>query len=425
LQARPAKLHLSYHDIYDAAKRSLLPEPVILYHRAMFARRTGWNLAKNRFTEALERHHQSGRACLDLSASNPPRVGLQPPLQPLLQAFMNPASLDYDPQPRGLLSARQAVARYYADLGAPIDPEHLLLTTSTSEGYSFTFRLLCDPGDEVLVPEPSYPLFEFLADIQDVRLVPYELVYDHGWQIDFHSLEKSISPRSRAVILVNPNNPTGSYVHAAEREQLNALCAARELALIVDEVFFDFPLAVDRPITFARNESALTFTLSGLSKIAGLPQMKVAWIATTGPDAVAQPALERLEVIADTYLSMNAPIQHAIPDLLQHGAQFRARLSERLCANLAELDRQLQQPKLCSRLQVEGGWYAILRVPVTQSDEALAIALLEQKDVLVHPGHFFNFHSDGYLILSLMTPNEIFADGVRRVLAFITSACAP
>lgn len=384
----------------------------------MFAGRTQWNLSKNAFTEACERHQRSGREPLDLTASNPTQAGLKPSPE-LLNAFAQPQALEYDPQPLGLLSARQAVLKYYETLGARLTPEQLLLTTGTSEGYSFVFRLLCDPGDEVLIPAPSYPLFEFLADIQDVRLVPYELVYDHGWQIDFHTLRKSLAARSRAIMLVNPNNPTGSYVKAAEREELNLLCRERELALVVDEVFFDFNLSGHPHETFAQNDQALTFTLSGLSKIAGLPQMKVAWLATTGPDALTQPALARLEVIADTYLSMNAPIQRAIPELLAQRVDFQSRLMARLRVNLAELDHQLAQHKLCSRLDVEGGWYATLRVPVTRSDETLAIELLEGKDVLVHPGHFFNFRSDGYLVLSLMTPPDVFAAGLERLLELV------
>lgn len=387
----------------------------------MFARRTGWNLEKNPFTLALEGHQRAGREWLDLTASNPTRVGLRAE-SGILRSLSKLESLDYDPQPRGLLRAREAVAEYYHGLGAEVRPEQVILTTSTSEAYSFIFRLLCDPEDEVLIPTPSYPLFEFLAEIQDVRLVPYELIYDHGWQVDFHSLAKSITSRSRAIILVNPNNPTGSYVKAREREELNRLCSERELALVVDEVFFDFNLSQEKFESFARNQAALTFTLSGLSKIAGLPQMKVAWLATTGPRDLAETALERLEVISDTYLSMNAPIQHAIPELLAQRVEFQQKLMARLHANLAELDRQLAGQKLCSRLEVEGGWYATLRVPVTRTDEELAIELLEKKDVLVHPGHFFDFHADGYLILSLMTEEAIFAEGVKRTLDYLAES---
>jgi len=388
----------------------------------MFARRTAWNLQKNLFTLAIERHQRSGRALLDLTASNPTRAGLVPDGE-ILQVLASAEALDYDPQPRGLLPARQAIVEYHRGMEVQLDPQRIILTTSTSEAYSFAFRLLCDPDDEVLIPTPSYPLFEFLAGIQDVRLHPYELIYDHGWQIDFHALERLITPLTRAIILVNPNNPTGSYVKAHEREQLNRLCHEYDLAIIADEVFFDFNLSAEQYESFAANRGALTFTLSGLSKIAGLPQMKVAWIAASGPEELVADALERLEVIADTYLSMNTPIQHATPLLLEQRVLFQQRLMQRLRANLSELDRQLSEQKLCSRLQVEAGWYATLRVPVMRSDEELAIELLEKRDVLLHPGHFFDFHSDGYLILSLMTPEPTFRDGVARTLDYLAE-CA-
>jgi aspartate/methionine/tyrosine aminotransferase len=382
----------------------------------MFSRRTRWDLETNPFTLAVQEHQRSGRHLFDLSASNPTRVGLQYDSAAILGALANPDALSYDPQPRGLLSARKAVSAYYSDLDVSLATDNLVLTTSTSEAYSFVFRLLCDPDDEVLIPVPSYPLFEYLAQIQDVKLVPYELVYDHGWQIDFHSMRQALSPRTRAVILVNPNNPTGSFVSSGERQELNAICRENSLALLADEVFFDFNLAGKPFQSFAANRDVLTFTLSGLSKIAGLPQVKVAWIATSGPDELVAASLERLEVIADTYLSMNAPVQHAISDLLIQRRVFQTQLMQRLKANLAELDRQLASQQLINRLDVEGGWYATLRVPALRPDEQLAIELLRNKDVLVHPGHFFDFGFDGYLIISLLTLEAEFAEGVRRVL---------
>ena len=291
----------------------------------------------------------------------------------------------------------------------------MLLTTSTSEGYSYLFRLLCNPGDEVLVPKPSYPLFEFLADLQDVKLVPYPLIYDHGWFVDFASMRKSASERTRAVVVVHPNNPTGSYASAQEREELNRFCCEREAALIVDEVFLDYEME-GKHGSFVTNANAMTFTLSGISKISGLPQMKMAWIAASGPQRERDGALERLEVIADTYLSMNAPVQLAAPVLLDARKTIQSQLQARVRANLADLDRQLASQKNCARLQVEGGWYAVLRVPVTRSDEDLAIALLRECSVLVHPGHFYDFANDGYLVLSLITPEEEFRRGIERTL---------
>ena len=386
---------------------------------SMFSRRTRWNLETNAFSLAIQEHQRSGRELLDLSASNATAVGLQFDRAAILKALSNDEALRYDPQPRGLPVARDAVSKYYRELGVELPPDRLVLTTSTSEAYSYVLRLLCDPDDEVLIPTPSYPLFEYLAQIQDVKLVPYELVYDHGWQIDFHSLQQAATARTRAVILVNPNNPTGSYVNVNELAQLNDFCREKSLAVLADEVFFDFNLSRQSFPSFAGNKEVLTFTLSGLSKISGLPQMKVAWLAVSGPDELVAPSLERLEVIADTYLSMNAPIQHAVPELLEQRRSFQSQLTERLHANLAELDRQLSAQTLCRRLHVDGGWYATLRVPVTRTDEQLAIELLQQKDVLVHPGHFFDFGFDGYLILSLMTPEHTFAEGLRRLLSYL------
>ena len=385
----------------------------------MFSSRTNWPLAPNRLSTALEKHRASGRELLDLTASNPTNIGLRYDAQAILAALSNPNALEYRPDARGMRIARDVVSAYYRERGAHIDPERLVLTTSTSEGYSFVFRLLCDPGDEVLVPVPSYPLFEFLADIQDVRLRPYPLFYDHGWHLDVHALTTAAGERTRAIMLVHPNNPTGSYVKPAEAEQLRAICAQRGLALVVDEVFLDFVHDGHAGATLSQNSGALTFTLSGLSKIAGLPQMKFAWIAVSGPEDLARQAMARLEVIADTYLSTNAPIQLAAPVLFAQRHDFHRQLMARIRANLAELDRQLAAQKACARLRIEAGWYAVLRVPATRSDEDLVIELLEQKSVLVHPGHFYDFPADGYLVLSLIAREEEFREGVKRLLGYI------
>ena len=388
----------------------------------MFSRRTAWKLAPNRFAEAQREMAAADREVLDLTVSNPTRAGFHYDQESILNSLTNPKALDYDPQPKGLRGAREAVGAYYREqYKEDIDPDSLVLTTSTSEGYSYVFRLLCNSGDELLVPKPSYPLFEFLADLQDVKLVSYPLIYDHGWQIDFPSIHKAVTDQTRAIVVVHPNNPTGSYVSDTERSALNKVCREHNLWLIVDEVFLDYAHdGLPRP-TFAANQDALTFTLSGLSKISGLPQMKLAWIATSGPKDTAQvnTALARLEVIADTYLSMSAPIQLAAPMLLEQRKHIQPQLLDRLRANLKELDRQLAIQKNCRRLNVEGGWHAVLRVPVTQSDEELAINMLRKLSVLVHPGHFYDFPDDGYLIVSLITPKEDFGQGMGRILELL------
>jgi len=386
----------------------------------MFSDRTSWKLTRNRLTEVLEDLRSSGARLLDLTLSNPTHAGLRYDAPRILQSLSSPQAMDYDPQPKGLLSARAAVASYYhTEHETFLDPEHLFLTTSTSEGYSFVFRLLCNPGDELLVPKPSYPLFEFLADLQDVKLVPYPLLYDHGWQMDFPSLQKAATSRTRAVVVVHPNNPTGSFVQPGELDLLNNFSREHSLALIADEVFLDYAHNRVARKSFTTNQDVLTFTLSGVSKISALPQMKLAWIVTSGPEADLEAAQARLEIIADTYLSMNAPVQSATPALLDQRKNIQPQLLDRVLANLAELDRQFAAQKTCQRLSVEGGWYAILRVPVTQTDEELAVDLLRRKFVLIHPGHFYDFPNDGYLVLSLITPPDDLREGIQRLLEMV------
>ena len=386
----------------------------------MFAKRTNWNLMPNRLSQALAEHRAAGKPLLDLTISNPTECGFEYDSELILNALRNPAALKYEPNPKGLECARRAVAEYYAEKGAAVAVEDIILTTSTSEAYSFVFRLLSDPGDEIQIPAPSYPLFDFLADILDVSLVRYPLIYDHGWQIDFHALEQVITPRARAIIVVHPNNPTGHFTKPEEMAKLNAVCSARHLAIIADEVFLDFPLDGTQPMSFAANSGALTFTLSGLSKISGLPQMKAAWLVAGGPQAARAEALGRLEVIADTFLSINAPVQLAMPALLERRHGFQKQLLARVRRNLSELDRQLATQRVCGRLAVEGGWYAILRVPATRSSDDLAIDLLKSKGISVHPGHFYELPPTGFLVVSLLTSEEAFLTGMSGVLASIT-----
>jgi len=394
----------------------------------MFSKRTAWKLEENAFTKALRRVRESGKPIFDLTASNPTTCDFDYDETAILDALRSSAALRYDPDPKGVPAARDAIAQYYEkkNPGAYFDRERLILTTGTSEAYSFLFRLLCEPGDEVLVAHPSYPLFDFLATIQDVILRPFHLVYDHGWQIDFSSLRKAVGTRTRAILLVHPNNPTGNFIGPDEAEQLNAVCREHSLALVVDEVFLGYEMQgaqgrKKKHGSFVFNDRALTFVLSGLSKIAGLPQMKLGWIAASGPETEVRDAMARLEVIADTYLSLSTPLQHALPALLGQSDGVQSQIKRRTNENLCELDRQLAQQKPVSRLEVEGGWYAVLRVPAVQPDEQLAIGLLEQQGVLVHPGHFYEFQSEGYLVVSLLTPAKEFAEGIGRLLVSIAS----
>jgi alanine-synthesizing transaminase len=386
----------------------------------MFSQRTNWSLHRNALTQALDEIRASGQRVLDLTISNPTEAGIAPDHEKVLAALASSKALTYDPHPLGLLAARQAVHGYYQEShNIDLDPDRLLLTTSTSEAYAHVFRLLCNVGDEVLVPKPSYPLFEFLADLADVKLVPYPLIYDHAWQIDLESLRQAATSRTRAVILVHPNNPTGSFVSTEEASALNAFCSQHEMALIVDEVFLDYAHDGTRRRSFAGNADALTFTLSGVSKISAMPQMKFAWVTTSGPRALADDAMARMEIISDTFLSMNTPVQLAASELLDQRKQIQPVVRDRLRSNLAELDRQLLNATSCSRLHVEGGWYAVLRVPAIESDEEMAIRLLREARVSVHPGHFYDFPREGFLVLSLLTEPSIFRAGVSGLLPLV------
>jgi len=359
----------------------------------VFSSRLDWTLATNKLSALLK----TKAHVLDLTESNPTRAGLEYPADEILSALSDPRSLEYQPEPRGLLSAREAISQYYGDVPA----SRILLTASTSEAYSYLFKLLCDPGDEILSPRPSYPLFEFLAALESVRVVQYSLRYDGVWHIDFDSLARAITPRAKAIVIVNPNNPTGSFLKREEWSRLQQF----GLPILSDEVFSEYAFS---PVPRLSPPSVLTFSMNGLSKIAALPQMKLGWIVANGPGHEA--ALDRLELIADTYLSVATPVQIALPRLLAASTMVRAQIVNRTRANLALL-KSVAHP-----LHVEGGWYAILQVPRTRSEEAWALDLLDRRDVLVQPGYYFDFESEPFLVLSLLTPPQVFADALHRVL---------
>ena len=380
-----------------------------------FSQRTNWNTEESALARAHRERVQAGLPMADLTASNPTRCGFEYG-RDLLRALADERALDYDPQPRGLLRAREAVCRYYADHSVAIAPEQVVLTTSTSEAYSFLFRLLCDPGSEIVAPQPGYPLFDFLAGLDDVRLTMAPLVYDHGWQIEPEGFRRAITPATRAIVLVHPNNPTGHFTKAWEAEELGKLCREHDLALIVDEVFLDYGFAGGEASFAEGLEGVAVYVVSGLSKIAGLPQMKAAWIVATGPQK--NEALERLEVIADTFLSMNAPVQGAIPAWLDGRAGIQRQIRERVAANLAELDRRLAGLPAVTRLEVEGGWYAVLRIPALQPDERTVLELLEW-GVWAQPGYFFGMEESGWLVVSLLGRVDEFKTGVTALIAYL------
>jgi alanine-synthesizing transaminase len=385
-----------------------------------FSERTNWNTEESALAAAYRERVAAGLPVADLTASNPTRCGFEYGAG-LLEALVDARALDYDPQPLGLKAAREAVCAYYADHGVRVEPGQVALTTSTSEAYSYLFRLLCDPGTEILVPQPGYPLFDFLAGLDDVRLKNAPLVYDYGWQIDPEGFRRAITAQTRAIMLVHPNNPTGHFTKPWEAEALAKLCREFGLSLIVDEVFLDYPMLYGsgaRPGSFVAGlEGVPVFVVSGLSKIAGLPQMKAAWVVATGPEQKA--AMERLEVIADTFLSMNAPVQWAIPTWLSERQGIQEQIRGRVRANLAELDRQLAGELLVRRLEIEGGWYAILRIAALKPDEQTVRELLDE-GVWVHPGYFFGMPESGWLVVSLLGAEAEFGTGVTRLLNYLS-----
>jgi aspartate/methionine/tyrosine aminotransferase len=385
----------------------------------MPSRRSAFDLSPNPLATALASARASGRPVLDLTESNPTRASLPYAEQEILAALARPGALLYEPAPFGLAAAREAVAGDLSANGPPVEPSRLLLTASTSEAYAFLFKLLCDPGDEVLVPRPSYPLFDHLAQLEAVRAVPYRVAYDGAWHIDVASLRAALSPRTRAVVVVSPNNPTGSYV---KRRELDGL-AALGVPVVSDEVFARYPLRDDdaraRSALEAR-DAPLVFALGGLSKLAALPQMKVAWIAVGGEGALVDEALGRLEVIADAFLSVGSPVQHALPGLLASRGAVEAAIVARTRANLTAV-RDAVAGSAVSVLDAEGGWYATLRLPRTRSEEEWVVAFLQEDDVYVHPGHFFDFEDEAYAVVSLLTAEGTLREGIRRIVARVAA----
>lgn len=392
---------------------------------ASFSQRSTWDLTPSPLHAAWLARRASGARTLDLTESNPTRAGLPYARERILDALAHAGALVYEPEPLGLPSARAAVAALLAEDGARIAPEHVLLTASTSEAYAFLFQVLADAGDEVLVPAPSYPLFRFLARAAGVTLVPYPLEYASIWEVDLDAVRRLVGPRTRAVLAVSPNNPTGSFLAAHEAAALGDL----GLPLVVDEVFASFPLdgpAEPGPSTVLASRAGLAgeglvVSLSGLSKRALLPQAKLGWLAAAGAPALVRELFARLEVLGDTFLSVGAPVQHALPELLAARRPAEAAVRARTATNLATLRRTLGPSSAATVLRAEGGWYAVVRVPATRDDESWALALLEATGVHVHPGAAFDFPRGAHLVVSLLTPERTFAEGARLLGNFVDS----
>lgn len=387
----------------------------------MFSRRTRWDLTPNALAQRKARLEREGKPFLDLTDSNPTRAGICYP-EGLLAALAHPRALRYEPVPKGWLRAREAVASLFEAKGCSIDPARIVLTASTSEAYTHLFRLLTDTGDDLLIPQPSYPLFDYLADLNDIRPVPYRLrLSSQGrWELDAESLRRAVSERIRACVVVHPNNPTGSCFSEAERDETFRICRERGWSLISDEVFAEYLFHADSrtPSTLLGSREVLVFCLGGLSKWMGLPQMKLGWIAVSGPEPEVTEALARLEMIADTALSVNTAVQMALPEWLAFGPAIQSQIRHRIQANRERLQAQCLREGRIQVLPSRGGWYAVLRLPGVEDEERWAADLLEQRHVLIHPGYLFDFEGPGFMVISLLPPEQDFAEGIRRLLDF-------
>lgn len=386
----------------------------------MFSSRTNWHRQPTKLSQLLDERRKNGKPIYDLTISNPTEVGIEYPETQILAALTGAESLRYSPDPKGLLSARRAVVEYYAQKNISVSPDDIILTTSTSEAYLFLFKLLCNVGDEVLAPVPSYPLFEYLAQLNDVTTMPYYLRYDGEWHLDAESVRTAVTSLTKAVIVVHPHNPTGMFVKRNELVTLNDVCRSNNLALIVDEVFSEYSFGEDekRADSTTSNSAVLTFTLNGISKLCGLPQLKLGWIVVSGNDNPRNEALHRLEIIADTFLSVHTPVQVALSDLLNHGRNIRRQIGNRVRSNYA-LVRQLQVESPLTALSVEGGWYALLKVPKTRTEEEWCLELLANAGVYVFPGYFFEFAEGNLLVVSLLTNEEVFRKGLGEIVRIV------
>lgn len=386
----------------------------------MFSLRTSWNLQCNAFSQRSQELRQRGLPLIDLTESNPTRVGLSYP-SAIASSLSEEGVFTYWPDPKGDLAARQAVASIYQKKGFEVGPEEILLAASTSQAYDFLFRLLTNPGDRILVPTPSYPLLSYLADLNDVKVQPYPLRYDSSrWRVDFEALALAAEKKSAVLVVVHPNNPTGSGLTDEERIRIIQLCKAYSIALISDEVFADYLWEeASLPATLAGDPEILTFALGGLSKFMGLPQMKLAWIAASGPRQARTVALERLQVVADTYLSVNTPVQKALPLWLQLADEIQTQIRRRLAQNRQWLLSQTTEASGLQMFSSDGGWSAVIRIPSVEEGEGWALKLLEKEQVLIHPGYLFDFEEENLFVMSLLTPPDLFREGVRRLLAAI------
>jgi aspartate/methionine/tyrosine aminotransferase len=387
----------------------------------MFSSRTDWDFRSSPLFSLVLQKRARGEEIIDLTESNPTRCGFRYQPDHLITPFALRNSVSYEPDPRGLLLARQAVAGWYERQQIPVDPSRIILSSGTSEAYSHLLRLLCNVGESIAVPKPGYPLLEYLGRLNDVNCQQYRLEYDGEWHIDLPSLAGILSPKVKALVLVHPNNPTGSFVKLAERERILELSKRHNIPLVVDEVFSAFPFGEDarRAGSFAGTQKSLTFTVNGLSKLAGLPQLKLAWIVVSGPDDLCANALQRLEVIADTFLSVGTSVQLSLETLLSDPAAMSGQILNRVLSNYERLPEVFTQGSPVSIFGCEGAWNAVLRLPATRTDEEWAQELLQVYSILTHPGLLFDMDLKSCIVVSLLPDPNIFFEGMKGILTAV------
>jgi alanine-synthesizing transaminase len=386
----------------------------------MFSNKLDYNTEENKLSKLLSDKKKSGVKLLDLTESNPTKAGFDYQKEKILESIAHPDSLLYNPNPKGLLSARTAIKNYYNDFGIDVNVENIFLTSATSEAYSFVFKLLTDPFDEILIPSPGYPLFSFISELESVSVKYYKLKYSAsvGFEIDFDSLNSQISDKTKAIVIVNPNNPTGNYLKKNDLTELINICKNKNISLICDEVFLDFNIEKesDEVVSISGVNEVQTFTLSGISKVCGLPQLKLSWIIVNGKKEICEEAKSKLEVIADTYLSVGTPVQLALKELLGNRQYIQSQISERINSNYNFLKSQFLNDNKISLLKTEGGWYSVLKMFGIINEEKSAFDLLDKQDVYIHPGYYFDFEEEGYIIVSLLTQQDVFKEGIIRIV---------
>lgn len=389
----------------------------------MFSCRTNWNFQNNRITKLIQEYQRNNISIIDLSESNPTKVGFNYPEKFVLKDFCSGKNLIYNPHPKGLINAREAICKFYHKKNINIHPESIIITAGSSDAYNYIFRLIAEPGDEILVPSPSYPLLQFLSRLNDISIKNYRLLYDGEWHIDIDSIYRNITNKTKAILFIHPNNPTGSYVKNEEYEKVLELANRYGLIFISDEVFYEYEIE-DKPNkfnSFSEKSDILTFTINGISKLLGLSQMKLGWVIVSGPNKLKQEAINRLEIISDTFLSVNTPVQNSLPIWLENYEELHNQIKHRVIINYFRIKDQILANSAIELLNVEGGWNGILRFPNIFTDEQWVELFLKKYRLFLQPGYFYDFERGAYLLVSLLLPENIIKKNIIAVLDEVKS----